>query len=73
VSWNVQIDFAAPQLKLTVRAAAICGKPHVAKAVQHVPEQGGKPEAVQPVTMEPSIGSKGGIGVFIDLTKTREK
>jgi hypothetical protein len=40
--------------------------------VQHVPEQGGKPGAVQPITTEPSIGSKGDIGVVIHLSKTRE-
>jgi hypothetical protein len=37
------------------------------------PEQGGKPLVVQPVAMEPSIGSKGGVGVVIHLSKIREK
>jgi hypothetical protein len=49
------------------------GKPCVAEMVQHVPKQGWKPGAVQPVTTEPSVGSKGGIGVVIHLSKTREK
>jgi hypothetical protein len=67
------MDLAAPQLKLMVRAAAIRGKPYVAEAVQHVSEQGRKPRAVQPIATEPSIGSKGGVGVVIHLSKTREK
>jgi hypothetical protein len=58
VSRNVHMDLAAPQPELTV---------------QHVPKQGGKPGAAQPVTMEPSVGSKGGVGVVIYLSKTREK
>jgi hypothetical protein len=56
-----------------VRTTTVHGEPRVAKAVQHVLEQGGKPGAVQPVTMEPSVGSKGDIGVVIHLSKTREK
>jgi hypothetical protein len=49
------------------------GGPRVAKAVQHVPEEGGKTGAVQPVTTELSVGSEGGIGVVVHLSKTREK
>jgi hypothetical protein len=56
-----------------IRTATIRGEPHVAEAVQLVPEQGGKPGAVQPVTTEPSVGSKGGVGVVIHLSKIREK
>jgi hypothetical protein len=73
VSRNIHVDLAAPQPELTVWTAAIRRKPRVAEAVQHVSEQGGKPGAVQPVTMEPSVGSKGGVGVIIHLSKTREK
>jgi hypothetical protein len=73
VSRNVHMDLAAPQPELTVRVAAIRGKPRVAEAVQYVPKQGGKPGAVQPVATEPSVGSKGGVGVVIHLSKTREK
>jgi hypothetical protein len=73
VSQNVHMDLIAPQLELTIRTATVRGKPRVAEAVQHVPEQGGKPGAVQPITMEPSIGSKGGLGVVIHLSKIREK
>jgi hypothetical protein len=73
VSRNVHMDLAVPQPKLTVRTAMVHGEPRVAEAVQHVPEQGGKPGAVQPVISEPSVGSKGGIGVVIHLSKTREK
>jgi hypothetical protein len=64
---------AVPQPKLTVQTATICGEPHVAEAVQHVPEQGGKPGAVQPVTAEPTVGSKGDVEVVIHLSETREK
>jgi hypothetical protein len=53
--------------------ATVCGNPCVAKAVQHVPEQGGKTGAVQPITTEPSVGFEGGIGVVVHLLKTREK
>jgi hypothetical protein len=67
------MDLAVPQPKLMVRTAMVHGEPRVAEAVQHVPEQGGKPGVVQPITSEPSVGSKGGIGVVIHLSKTREK
>jgi hypothetical protein len=67
------MDLAAPQPELMVRAATVRGKPCVAKTVQHVPEQGGKPGAVQPVATKPSVGPKGGVGVVIHLLKTREK
>jgi hypothetical protein len=73
VSRNVHMDHAAPQPELTVWVATIRGKPRVAEAVQHVLEQGRKPGAVQPVTTEPSIGSKCGVGVVIHLSETREK
>jgi hypothetical protein len=73
VSQNVHMDLAAPQLELMVRTTTVRGKPRVAEAVQHVPKESGKPRAVQPVATEPSIGSKGGIGVVIHLSKTREK
>jgi hypothetical protein len=72
VSRNVHMDLVAPQPELMVRTEAIRGKPRVAEAVQHVPEQGGKPVAVQSVTTEPSVGSKGGVGAVIHLLKTRE-
>jgi hypothetical protein len=72
VSRDVHMDLAAPQPELTVRTAMVREKPRVAEAVQHVPEQGGKPGAVQPITTEPSIGSKGDVGVVIHLSKTRE-
>jgi hypothetical protein len=38
VSRNVHMDLTAPQPELTVRTAMIHGEPHVAEAVQHVPE-----------------------------------
>jgi hypothetical protein len=67
------MDFAAPKPELMVRVATVHGNPRVAKAVQHIPEQGGKTGALQPVTMEPSVGSEGGVGVVVHLLKTREK
>jgi hypothetical protein len=73
VSRNVHMDLSAPQPELTVWMATVHGKPRVAEAVQHVPKQGGKPGAVQPITTEPSISSKGGVRVVIHLSKTREK
>jgi hypothetical protein len=73
VSWNVHMDPAAPQPELLVRVATVHRKSCVAKSVQHAPEQGGKPRAVQPVATEPSVGSKGGVGVVIHLSKIREK
>jgi hypothetical protein len=48
VSRNVHMDLAAPQPELTVWTAMVCGKPRVAEAVQHVPEQGGKPGRSNP-------------------------
>jgi hypothetical protein len=56
-----------------VRVATVRGNLRVAKAVQHVPEQGGKTRAVQPVATEQSVGSEGGIWVVVHLSKTREK
>jgi hypothetical protein len=73
VSQNVHMDLAAPQPELTVWTTTVRGKTRVAEAVQHVPKQGGKPRAVQHVTTEPSVGSQGGVGVVIHLSKTREK
>jgi hypothetical protein len=73
VSRNVHMDLAAPQTELTVRAAAIRGNPRVAEVVQHFLEQVGKPETVQPITIKPSISSKGGVGVVIHLLEIREK
>jgi hypothetical protein len=46
VSRNVHMNLVAPQPKLTVWTAMVRGKTHVAKAVQRVPKQGGKPGAV---------------------------
>jgi hypothetical protein len=45
--------------------------PHIAKAVQHVPEQGREVETVQPAITKPSVGSEGDIGVIILLSKKR--
>jgi hypothetical protein len=73
VSQNVHMDLAVPKLELTVRVTTVRGNPRVAKMVQHVSEQGGKTGAVQPVTMEPSVGFEGGIGVVIHLSNTKEK
>jgi hypothetical protein len=73
VSRNVHMDLATPQLELMVWVATVCRNPHVAKAVQYVPEQGGKTGVVQPITTEPSIGSECVVGVVVHLSKTRKK
>jgi hypothetical protein len=73
VSRNVHMDLVAPQPELTVRAATVRGEPRVAEAVQHIMKQGWIPGAVQSVTTEPSVSSKGGVEVVIHLLKTREQ
>jgi hypothetical protein len=67
------VDLVASTPEFTVQASAVCGSPCVAKAVQHILKQGGKAKTVQPVTTEPSVGSEGGVGVVIHLSKIREK
>jgi hypothetical protein len=67
------MDLVAPQPELTVWVATVRGKSRVAETVQHVPKQGGKLGPVQPITTEPFVASKGGVGVVIHLSKTREK
>jgi hypothetical protein len=62
---------SAPEL--TVWVAVVRGSPCVTETVQHVLEQGRKPGTVQPVAMVPSVGSEGGVGVVIHLSKTKEK
>jgi hypothetical protein len=59
--------------ELMVQMARVCGSPRVAKAVQHVPEQHREIGTVQPVTIKPSVGSEGGVGVVVYLSKTKEK
>jgi hypothetical protein len=73
VSRNVHMDLVAPQPELTVWVATVRGKSRVAETVQHVPKQGGKLGPVQPITTEPFVDSKGGVGIVIHLSKTREK
>jgi hypothetical protein len=73
VSRNVHMALATPKPELTVPVATVDGNPRVAKAVQHIPEQGEKTGALQPVTTEPSVGSEGGVEVVVHLLKTREK
>jgi hypothetical protein len=48
VSRNVYMDLAASKPELTVQVATVCRNPRVAKAVQHVLEQGGKPWRCNP-------------------------
>jgi hypothetical protein len=67
------MDLTTSTPELTVRVAMVRGSPRVAKAVEHVPEQGRKDETVQPITTKPSVGLKGGMGVVIHLSKTRDK
>jgi hypothetical protein len=73
VSLDVHVDLEAPKPELTVQATTVHRVPRVAKVVQHISEQGKKIGAVQPIAIEPSVGSEGGIGVVVHLSKTREK
>jgi hypothetical protein len=73
VSRDVHVDLVAYTPKLTIRAATVRGSPRVAKAVQHVPEQGREVRIVQPITTKPSVGSESGVGVVVYLSKTKEK
>jgi hypothetical protein len=67
------MDLATPQPKLMVQTDTVRRKTCVAEAVQHVLEQGGKPRAVQPIATEPSVGSKGGVGVVVHLSKNKRE
>jgi hypothetical protein len=67
------MDFVAPKPELMVWTTTVRGGSRVAKMVQHVSEQGGKTGAVQAITIEPSVGFEGGVGVVVHLSKTREK
>jgi hypothetical protein len=72
VSRDVHVDLTVSTPKLTVWATTVRGSPRVAEMVKHVPEQGWKAGTVQPVTMKPSIGLEGGIGVVIHMLETRK-
>jgi hypothetical protein len=67
------VDLTASTPELTVRVATVHGGPRVAKVVQHALKQGREAGMVQPITTKPSIGSEGGIGVVIHLSKIKEK
>jgi hypothetical protein len=58
-----------PTFKLAVQMSMLYGSPREDKMVQHIPKQGGKAGMVQPVTTEPSVSSKGGVGVVVHLSK----
>jgi hypothetical protein len=73
VSRDIHVDLTASMPELMVWAATLHGSPHVTKMVRHVPEQGRETGTVQPVAMKPSVGSKGGVGVVVHLSKTKEK
>jgi hypothetical protein len=73
VSRDVHVDLAASKPELTVQAAMVRGSPRVAKAVQHVPKQGGEARTVQPIATKSSVGSECGIGVVVHLSKIKEK
>jgi hypothetical protein len=73
MSRGVHVDLAAPMPELTIRATAVRRSPHVAKAVQHVPEQDGKIEVMQLIATEPSINAEDGVGALVHLSKTKEK
>jgi hypothetical protein len=67
------MDLTVSAPELTVWAAMVCGGPCVAKAVQHVPEQGREAGTVQPIATKTSVGSEGGVGVVIHVSKIRVK
>jgi hypothetical protein len=67
------MDLAAPQPELTVRAATVRGKTRVAEATQTHPGAGWEIRVVQPITTKPFVGSKGGVGVVVHLSKIMEK
>jgi hypothetical protein len=67
------MDLKACMPELTVWVATVYGSLRVAKEVEHVPEQGREVGMVQLVTMRPSVGSDGGVGVVVHLSKTKEK
>jgi hypothetical protein len=73
VSQDVHVDLTVSTPKLTVWVATVRRDPRVAKVVQHVPEQGRKARTVQPIAMNPSVGSVGGVGVVVHLSKTRDR
>jgi hypothetical protein len=52
VSRDVHVDLTMAKPELMVRVTTVRGSPRVAKAVQHVPEQGGKAGTVQFVATE---------------------
>jgi hypothetical protein len=73
VSRDVHMDLTASTPELMVWMVTIHGGPRIAKAVQHVPEQGREARTVQPIATKPSVGSEGDVGVVIHLSKTMEK
>jgi hypothetical protein len=66
------MDLAAPQPELTVRAATVRGKTRVAEATQTHPGAGWEIRVVH-ITTKPFVGSKGGVGVVVHLSKIMEK
>jgi hypothetical protein len=73
VSRDVHVDLTASTPELMVWTTMVRGSPRVTKTVDHITEQGRKARMVQPVTMEPSVGPEGGIGVGVHLSKIRKK
>jgi hypothetical protein len=65
------VDLAVSTPKQMVRVTIVRESPRLAKMVQHVPEQGGKIGVLQLIETEPSVGSEGGIGVVIHLSKNK--
>jgi hypothetical protein len=58
------VDLTTPTIELTVR-----GGPRKAETVQHVSQQGGEAGTVQPITTEPHVSTKSGVGVVVHLSK----
>jgi hypothetical protein len=73
VSQDVHVDLIASMPKLTVWVTTVRGSPRVTKMVKHVSEHGRTAGTVHDITMEPSIGPEGGVGVVIHLSTTKKK
>jgi hypothetical protein len=73
VSQDIHVDLAVSMPEQMVWAAMVHGGLHVATVVQHVLAQSGEARTVQPIATKPSVGSEGGVGVVVHLSKTREK
>jgi hypothetical protein len=71
VRQDIHVDLTTPMTELAVQAAVVCRGPCEAKAVQHIPKQGGEAGMVQSITMESSVSTKDDVRLAIHLSKQR--